>query len=155
LFLYDAIRGQLEYKSPEGKHYRVTAERTPTIVMRPRGWHLVEKHLRYVNPHGQTQATTASLVDYGLYVFHNAQALIDAGRGPYFYLPKLESSEEAQLWDDIFSYTERSLGIPHGTIRATVLIETLPAAFEMEEILYVLREHMAGLNAGRWDYIFS
>lgn len=155
LSLFDAIRGQLEFTSPAGKQYRVTAEQTPTIVMRPRGWHLVEKHLRYVNPHGQTQATSGSLVDFGLYVFHNAQALIDQGRGPYFYIPKLESSEEAQLWDDIFSYTERALDMPHGTIRATVLIETLPAAFEMEEILYVLRDHMAGLNAGRWDYIFS
>lgn len=155
LSLYDAIRGQLQYTSPEGKEYRVTAERTPTIVMRPRGWHLVEKHLRYVNPHGQTQSASGSLVDFGLYAFHNAQALIDQGRGPYFYIAKLESSEEAQLWDDIFSFTERTLGIPHGTIRATVLIETLPAAFEMEEILYVMRDHIAGLNAGRWDYIFS
>ncbi len=98
---------------------------------------------------------SGSLVDFGLYFFHNAQALIDSGRGPYFYLPKLESHHEAKLWDDVFSYAEDRLGIPHGTIRATVLIETFPAAFEMEEILFELRDHMAGLNAGRWDYIFS
>ncbi|MEB4616544.1 malate synthase A [Leucobacter sp. M11] len=155
LSLFDAIRGQLEYTSPEGKEYRVTAEETPTIVMRPRGWHLVEKHLRYVDDHGQAMAASGSLVDFGLYAFHNAQELVARGRGPYFYIAKLESSEEAQLWDDIFSFTERTLGLTHGTIRATVLIETLPAAFEMEEILYVMRDHIAGLNAGRWDYIFS
>lgn len=155
LSLYDAIRGQLEYTSPEGKEYRVTAETTPTIVMRPRGWHLVEKHLRYVTPHGQSTSASGSLTDFGLYAFHNAHELIARGRGPYFYIPKLESSEEAKLWDDIFTYTEEFLGLDHGTIRATVLIETLPAAFEMEEILYVLRDHIAGLNAGRWDYIFS
>ena len=155
LSLHDAIRGKLEFTSPEGKEYRVTAERTPTIVMRPRGWHLVEKHLRYVTPHGQSAAASGSLVDFGLYAFHNAHALIAQGRGPYFYLPKLESSEEALLWADLFMYTEEFLGLPHGTIRATVLIETLPAAFEMEEILYVLRDHISGLNAGRWDYIFS
>ncbi|KIP52393.1 malate synthase A [Leucobacter komagatae] len=155
LSLYDAIRGQLEYTSPEGKEYRVTAERTPTIVMRPRGWHLVEKHIRFTDAQGQSGAASGSLVDFGLYAFHNAQQLIANGAGPYFYIAKLESSEEAKLWDDIFSYTEERLGLAHGTIRATVLIETLPAAFEMEEILYVLRDHMAGLNAGRWDYIFS
>lgn len=155
LSLFDAIREQLQFTSPEGKEYRVTASETPTIVMRPRGWHLVEKHLRYINPHGQAGAASGSLVDYGLYVFHNAKELIARGRGPYFYIAKLESSEEAQLWDDVFSFTERFLDIDHGTIRATVLIETLPAAFEMEEILYVMKDHMAGLNAGRWDYIFS
>ena len=155
LSLYDAIREQLEFTSPEGKEYRVTAETTPTIVMRPRGWHLVEKHLRFIDASGQSGAASGSLVDFGLYVFHNASELIERGRGPYFYIAKLESSEEAKLWDDIFSYTEAALDIPHGTIRATVLIETLPAAFEMEEILYVLRDHCAGLNAGRWDYIFS
>lgn len=155
LSLFDAIREQLEYTSPEGKVYRVTAERTPTIVMRPRGWHLVEKHLRFIDTHGRAGAASGSLVDFGLYAFHNARELVARGRGPYFYLPKLESSEEAKLWDDVFTFTEATLGLPHGTIRATVLIETLPAAFEMEEILYVLRDHMAGLNAGRWDYIFS
>ena len=155
LSLYDAIRGRLEYTSPEGKHYAVTAERTPTIVMRPRGWHLEEHHLHFTDAHGRTMAASGSLVDFGLYAFHNAHELIARGRGPYFYLPKLESAEEARLWDQVFSFTEQFLAIPHGTIRATVLIETLPAAFQMEEILYELRDHCAGLNAGRWDYIFS
>ena len=155
LSLFDAIRGQLEYTSPEGKEYRITAETTPTIVMRPRGWHLVEKHMRFTDAQGQSGAASGSLVDFGLYAFHNAQELVSRGRGPYFYIAKLESSEEAKLWDDIFTFTEQQLGLAHGTIRATVLIETLPAAFEMEEILYVMRDHIAGLNAGRWDYIFS
>ncbi|MFC9984763.1 malate synthase A [Microbacterium keratanolyticum] len=155
LSLRDAIRGELSFTSPEGKEYRVTAERTPTIVMRPRGWHLTEKHIRFIDRTGRPMAASGSLVDFGLYFFHNAQALIDAGRGPYFYIAKLESADEAKLWDDIFTFAEEYAGIPHGTIRATVLIETLPAAFEMEEILYELRDHCAGLNAGRWDYIFS
>lgn len=155
LSLYDAIRGQLRFTSPEGKEYAVTAERTPTIVMRPRGWHLVEKHLSFTDRTGRALAASASLVDYGLYFFHNAAQLIANGVGPYFYLPKLESAEEAKLWDDVFTFSEEYVGIPHGTIRATVLIETLPAAFEMEEILFALRDHAAGLNAGRWDYIFS
>lgn len=155
LTLRDAIRGELSHTSPDGKEYRVTAERTPTIVMRPRGWHLVEKHLEFVDRTGRAMAASGSLVDFGLYFFHNAHALIDAGRGPYFYLPKIEASEEARLWDDVFTFSEEYLCLPHGTIRATVLIETLPAAFEMEEILYELRDHCAGLNAGRWDYIFS
>ncbi|WP_125098355.1 malate synthase A [Leucobacter chromiireducens] len=155
LSLFDAIRGQLEYTSPEGKEYRITAETTPTIVMRPRGWHLVEKHMRFTDAQGQSGAASGSLVDFGLYAFHNAQELVARGHGPYFYIAKLESSEEAKLWDDIFTFTEQQLGLAHGTIRATVLIETLPAAFEMEEILYVMRDHIAGLNAGRWDYIFS
>lgn len=143
--LYKAVRGQLD----------ITAEQTPTIVVRPRGWHLVEKHLRFIDANGQSTPASGSLVDFGLYAFHNARELIKRGRGPYFYLAKLESSEEAQLWDDIFSFTERSLELEHGVIRATVLIETLPAAFEMDEILYALRDHCAGLNAGRWDYLFS
>ena len=155
LSLFDAIRGQLAFTSETGKEYRVTAERTPTIVMRPRGWHLVEKHLRFTDAHGRAGAASGSLVDFGLYAFHNARELVARGRGPYFYIAKLESSEEAKLWDDVFTFTEQALGLPHGTIRATVLIETLPAAFEMEEILYVMRDHIAGLNAGRWDYIFS
>lgn len=155
LSLHDAIRDQLSYTSPEGKEYRITAERTPTIVMRPRGWHLVEKHIRFTDAQGQAGAASGSLVDFGLYAFHNAQELVARGRGPYFYIAKLESSEEAKLWDDIFTFTEQQLGLSHGTIRATVLIETLPAAFEMEEILYVMRDHISGLNAGRWDYIFS
>ncbi len=135
LSLRDAIRGELSYTSPEGKEYRVTAERTPTIVMRPRGWHLPEKHIEFVDRVGRTTAASGSLVDFGLYFLHNAQALIDGGRGPYFYIAKLESSDEAKLWDDVFSFAEEYIGIPHGTIRATVLIETLPAAFEMDEIL--------------------
>ncbi|MRH27782.1 malate synthase A [Microbacterium sp. SYP-A9085] len=155
LSLFDAIRGCLQYTSPDGRAYRVTAERTPTIVMRPRGWHLSEEHIRVTDRAGRRMAASGSLVDFGLYFFHNAAALIAGGTGPYFYLPKLESAEEATLWDDVFAFSERYLGIPHGTIRATVLIETLPAAFEMEEILFALRDHCAGLNAGRWDYIFS
>ncbi len=155
LSLRDAIRGELAFTSPEGREYRVTAERTPTIVMRPRGWHLPEKHLAFTDRAGRRTSASGSLVDFGLYFLHNAEELIRRGRGPYFYLAKLESSEEAKLWDDVFSFSEEYVGIPHGTIRATVLIETLPAAFEMEEILYELREHCAGLNAGRWDYIFS
>jgi malate synthase len=160
LSLHEAIRGELSFTGPAtadgpGKEYRVTAERTPTIVMRPRGWHLPEKHLEFVDRAGRRTAASGSLVDFGLYFLHNAQELIANGRGPYFYLAKLESSEEAKLWDDVFSFSEEYIGIPHGTIRATVLIETLPAAFEMDEILYELRDHCAGLNAGRWDYIFS
>ena len=155
LSLRDAIRGELTHTSADGREYRITAERTPTIVMRPRGWHLAEKHIDFIDRTGRTLSASGSLVDFGLYFFHNAQALIDAGRGPYFYIAKLESSEEARLWNDVFSFSEEYIGIPHGTIRATVLIETLPAAFEMDEILYELRDHCAGLNAGRWDYIFS
>lgn len=166
LSLRDAIRGELSYTSPATpagpgrpaapeKTYTVTAERTPTIVMRPRGWHLPENHLRFVDRAGRNIAASGSLVDFGLYFFHNAARLIADGRGPYFYLAKLESSEEAKLWNDVFTFSEQYLSIPHGTVRATVLIETLPAAFEMEEILFELRDHCAGLNAGRWDYIFS
>ncbi len=155
LSLRDAVRGELSFTSPEGKRYEVTAEETPTIVMRPRGWHLVEEHLQFTDRAGRRLAASGSLVDFGLYFFHNAERLIANGHGPYFYIAKLESSEEAKLWDDVFSFSERYIGIPHGTIRATVLIETLPAAFEMEEILFELRDHIAGLNAGRWDYIFS
>lgn len=155
LSLYDAIRGQLSHTNAEGKEYRVTAESTPTIVMRPRGWHLVEKHIEHVDRNGLRLAASASLVDFGLYLFHNAHELIARGRGPYFYLPKLENHREARLWNDIFTFSEQRLGLAHGTIRATVLIETFPAAFEMEEILYELRDHCAGLNAGRWDYVFS
>ncbi len=155
LSLRDAIRGELSYTSPDGRQYAVTATETPTIVMRPRGWHLVEEHIRVRGRSGQDMAASGSLVDFGLYAFHNAQRLVANGRGPYFYLAKLESAEEAKLWDDVFTFTEAHLGLAHGTIRATVLIETLPAAFEMEEILFALRDHCAGLNAGRWDYIFS
>lgn len=148
--LRDAIRGECELITPEGKEYRVSAEQTPTIVVRPRGWHLEESHLLV-----DEEPVAGALVDFGLYFFHNAAELIARGRGPYFYLPKTESHTEAALWNAIFVAAQDLLGIPQGTIRATVLIETITAAFEMEEILYALREHMAGLNAGRWDYIFS
>ena len=153
--LFDAIRGQLEFTSPEGKEYRVTAEKTPTIIMRPRGWHLVEKNLRLTTDTGQVMPMSASLVDFGLYFFHNAKELVARGAGPYFYLPKIENHLEARLWNDIFTFSEKYIGLPHGTIRATVLIETLGAAFEMDEILFELKDHCAGLNAGRWDYMFS
>jgi malate synthase len=128
---------------------------SPTLILRPRGWHLVEKHLCHTDRTGRSAATSASLVDFGLFAFHNATELVARGRGPYFYLPKIETAGEARLWDDVFTETERVLGLAHGTIRATVLIETITAAFEMEEILFELRHHCAGLNAGRWDYLFS
>jgi malate synthase len=147
--LYDAIRRQIDFTSPEGKRYALGDE-TATIVVRPRGWHLTEKHLRV-----RGEPMVGALVDFGLYFFHNAQALLDRGAGPYFYLAKLENHLEARLWNDVFDYAQEALGLPRGTIRATVLIETITAAFEMDEILYELRDHSAGLNAGRWDYIFS
>jgi malate synthase len=147
--LRDAVRGTIEHTSAEGKAYRLNAK-TATLIVRPRGWHLDEKHLRVGG-----RAVSASLFDFGLYLFHNAQALIAKGTGPYFYLPKLESHLEARLWNDVFVWSQEQLGIPVGTIRATVLIETILAAFEMDEILYELRDHAAGLNCGRWDYIFS
>ncbi|MBK1786087.1 malate synthase A [Prauserella cavernicola] len=148
LNLYDAIRRDIDF-TDKGKHYTV-GDDPATIVARPRGWHLVEKHLRI-----DGRPVSASLVDFGLYFFHNARRLVAKGSGPYFYLPKLESHLEARLWNDVFRLAQRELGLPRGTIRATVLIETITAAFEMDEILYELREHAAGLNAGRWDYIFS
>jgi malate synthase len=154
LNLSDAIRRQIDFTNEAGKTYSLN-ETTPTIVMRPRGWQLVEKHLRYWDRAGISSPASASLVDFGLYFFHNATELIARGSGPYFYLPKIENHLEARLWDDIFTFSENALGLEHGVIRATVLIETITAAFEMEEILYELREHCAGLNAGRWDYIFS
>jgi malate synthase len=155
LTLFDQVRGQLRYTSPEGKKYEITNEQAPTIVLRPRGWHLVEKHITFVDRANRRMKSSGSLVDFGLYFFHNAKKLIDGGTGPSFYLPKLEGHKEARLWNDIFSYAEERLGINYGTIRATVLIETIQAGFEMEEILYELRDHCSGLNAGRWDYIFS
>jgi malate synthase len=147
--LIDAVRRQLSFTSPEGKEYRL-AERTATLVVRPRGWHLEERHVLV-----DGRPMSASLFDFGLAFFHNAQELLARGSGPYFYLPKLESHHEARLWNEVFLLAQGALGIPRGTIRATVLIETITAAFEMEEILWELREHAAGLNAGRWDYIFS
>jgi len=134
-----------------GKSYKLgPAEEMPAVVMRPRGWHLDERHLRV-----DGEQVPGALVDFGLYFFHNAQRLIDMGKGPYFYLPKLESHLEARLWNEIFVFAQDYCGIPQGTVRATVLIETITAAYEMEEILYELRDHAAGLNAGRWDYLFS
>ncbi|HKB29826.1 MAG TPA: malate synthase A [Streptosporangiaceae bacterium] len=151
LNLKDALDRAIDYTSPEGKDYRLRPDGDlPTIVARPRGWHLDEKHLLV-----DGQRISASLFDFGLYFHHCAQRQIDKGRGPYFYLPKIESHLEARLWNDAFTIAQDSLGVPRGTIRATVLIETIPAAFEMEEILYELRDHSAGLNAGRWDYLFS
>jgi malate synthase len=146
--LHDAVAGTLAVDAG-GKAYRLH-DRTATLVVRPRGWHLEERHLQV-----DGAPASASLVDFGLYFFHNARALIAKGSGPYFYLPKMEGHLEARLWNDVFVAAQEALGLPRGTIRATVLIETLPAAFEMEEILYELREHAAGLNAGRWDYLFS
>lgn len=148
--LQDAIRERLAFTSPEGKQYRVTATETPTIVVRPRGWHLDEHRILV-----DGTPISGALVDFGLHLFHNADELIARGRGPYFYLPKLESHMEARLWNELFVMAQHLLVIPQGTIRATVLIETITAAFEMEEILFELREHSAGLNAGRWDYLFS
>jgi malate synthase len=144
-----AVRRDLEFVAPDGRVYRQNPE-TATLVVRPRGWHLIEKHARHSG-----SFLSASLFDFGLYFFHNARELCARGSGPYFYLPKLESHLEARLWNDVFIAAQEALGIPRGTVRATVLIETLPAAFEMEEILYELREHASGLNAGRWDYLFS
>lgn len=151
--LKDAIAGTITFDSPEGKHYELKSsdiKELPTLLVRPRGWHLVEKHIKAGN-----ENMVGALVDFGLYFFHNAKTLIEKGRGPYFYLPKMESHREARLWADVFTYAEEYVGIPHGTIRATCLIETIMAAFEMEEFLYELRDYSAGLNAGRWDYIFS
>jgi malate synthase len=150
LTLLDATRGTLTFDAPDGRAYRVTAADPPTVVVRPRGWHLPEAHLRIAG-----RPVTGAFVDVGLYLTNCARGQIENGRGPYFYLPKLESHHEARLWNDVFLAAQDRLDLPRGTIRATVLIETLPAAFEMEEILYELREHAAGLNAGRWDYIFS
>jgi malate synthase len=149
LNLRDAVRGSIAFTSPEGKHYTL-APRIATLMVRPRGWHLDEKHVTL-----DGSPISAALFDFGLFFFHNAAALIAKGTGPYFYLPKLESHLEARLWNDVFTLAQHELGIPQGTIRATVLIETILAAFEMDEILYELRDHSAGLNCGRWDYIFS
>ena len=146
--LTDAIERTISIDTPE-KSYRLNAE-VATLLVRPRGWHLPERHVLV-----DGEPVSGSLFDFGLYMFHNAKRLLEKGSGPYFYLPKLESHLEARLWNDVFKFTQEAVDVPQGSIRATVLIETILAAFEMEEILYELREHSAGLNAGRWDYIFS
>ena len=147
--LIDAVRLRLAFDSPEGKSYRLD-ETIATLLVRPRGWHLPERHVAV-----DGDSVSGSLFDFGLYVFHNARERVERGTAPYFYLPKMESHLEARLWNDVFVFAEEALGIPRGSFRATILIETFPAAFEMEEILYELREHASGLNAGRWDYLFS
>src|SRR6266513_240685 len=147
--LRDAIRGTINFTNPEGKKYKLN-EQVAVLMPRPRGWHLLEKHVLI-----DGEPIAGGLFDFGLFFYHNAQELIARGSGPYFYLPKMESHLEASIWNDVFQLAQKELGIPYGTIRATVLIETIPAAFEMDEILYELRNHSAGLNCGRWDYIFS
>jgi malate synthase len=147
--LTDAIERRIDFTSPEGKDYKLN-DTIAMLMPRPRGWHLPEKHVLV-----DGEPVSGSLFDFGMYFFHNVQRLLDKGTRPYFYLPKMESHLEARLWNDVFNHAQDALGVPRGTIRATVLIETIPAAFEMEEILYELREHSYGLNAGRWDYMFS
>ncbi len=147
--LMDAVRRTLSFASPEGKAYTLKDE-IATLVVRPRGWHLLERNL-----HLDGEAMSGSLVDFGLYFFHNVHELLKRGSGPYFYLPKIESHLEARLWNDVFEFAQDYLSIPRGTIRATMLIETIPAAFEIEEMLFELKDHASGCNAGRWDYIFS
>jgi malate synthase len=147
--LRDAVNRSIEFSSPEGKQYRLN-QKSATLLVRPRGWHLNEKHVRQAGT-----PISGSLFDFGLYFFHNVRQLTKSGSGPYFYLPKMESHLEARQWNDVFNFAQNALGVPRGTIRATVLIETILASFEMDEILYELREHSAGLNCGRWDYIFS
>ena len=147
--LRDAIRRTISFANPDGKQYALH-DKTAVLFVRPRGWHLPEKHFLV-----DGQPMSGGLFDFGLYFFHNARELLARGSGPYFYLPKMESHLEARLWNDAFVLAQETLGIPQGTIKATVLIETILAAFEMDEILYELREHSAGLNCGRWDYIFS
>ncbi|MFF9788431.1 malate synthase A [Streptomyces nigrescens] len=152
LNLIDAYERRIDFTdAASGKSYALKpAEELATVVMRPRGWHLEERHLQF-----EGRPVPGALVDFGLYFFHNAQRLLDLGKGPYFYLPKTESHLEARLWNEIFVFAQDYVGIPQGTVRATVLIETITAAYEMEEILYELRDHASGLNAGRWDYLFS
>ncbi|MBT2364280.1 malate synthase A [Streptomyces sp. ISL-10] len=152
LNLIDAYERRIDFTDPgSGKSYALRpAEELATVVMRPRGWHLIERHLQV-----DGTPVPGALVDFGLYFFHNAQRLLDLGKGPYFYLPKTESHLEARLWNDIFVFAQDYVGVPQGSVRATVLIETITAAYEMEEILYELRDHASGLNAGRWDYLFS
>ncbi len=147
--LRQAVDRTIGFKSPEGKCYQLN-EKTATLIVRPRGWHMLERHVLI-----DGDPVSASLFDFGLFFFHNAERLVAGGSAPYFYLPKIESHLEARLWDHVFNEAEARMNLPRGTIKATVLIETLPAAFEMDEILYELRDHSAGLNCGRWDYIFS
>lgn len=148
--LYDAIRRQVDFKQGQ-KEYKLRTDRTlPTLIVRPRGWHLEEKHFTV-----DGEPISGSLFDFGLYFFHNAHELVKRGFGPYFYLPKMESHLEARLWNDVFNLAQDFIAMPRGTIRGTVLIETILAAFEMDEIIYELRDHSSGLNCGRWDYIFS
>jgi len=147
--LTDAIERRIDFTSPEGKEYRLN-DKIATLLVRPRGWHLDERHVEV-----DGKPMSGSLFDFGMYFFHNARRLLDKGSGPYFYLPKMESHLEARLWNDVFNLAQDELKVPRGTIRATVLIETILAAFEMDEILFELRDHSSGLNAGRWDYIFS
>ncbi len=149
LNLRDAIEGTISYEGSDGRHYEL-GDRPATLLVRPRGWHLPERHLLV-----DSEPVSGSLFDFGLYIYHCGRRLLANGTGPYLYLPKMESHLEARLWNDVFCFAQDALDIRRGTIKATVLIETLPAAFEMDEILYELREHSAGLNAGRWDYIFS
>ncbi len=145
----DAVNGTICYRSPEGKDYALNQE-IATLLVRPRGWHLPEKHLLL-----DGKPIPGGLLDFGLYLFHNAKTRLEKGTGPYFYIPKLESHLEARLWNDVFNYSEQQLGLPHGCIKVTVLIETILAPFEIDEILYELRDYCVGLNCGRWDYIFS
>jgi malate synthase len=147
--LVDAIEGTIEFSGPDGREYRLN-DQTATLLVRPRGWHLPDHHVLV-----DGEPVSGSLLDFGLFFFHNARRLLERGSGPYFYLPKLQGHVEARLWNDVFLHAQDALEVPRGTIKATVLIETLPAAFEMDEILWELREHSAGLNAGRWDYMFS
>jgi malate synthase len=147
--LRDAVDGSIEFSNPDGKQYRLNDE-TATLIVRPRGWHLDEKHVVV-----DGRPVPGALLDFGLYLFHNARRALDRGTGPYFYLPKLEGHREAHLWTEVFEFSENRLGLRHGTIKCTILIETILAAFEIDEILYVLRDYIVGLNCGRWDYIFS
>ncbi len=147
--LRDAVRRTVTFRSPEGKDYSLN-DRTATLLVRPRGWHLPERHMLV-----DGEPVSGAIFDFALYFFHNVKALLASNTGPYFYLPKLESHLEARLWNDLFVAAQRELGVPQGTVKATVLIETVLAAFEMDEILYELRDHCVGLNIGRWDYIFS
>ena len=147
--LRQAIERKIAFKSPEGKDYKLN-EKIATLIVRPRGWHLLEKHVLV-----DGKPVSASLFDFSLFFYHNSRKLTSSGSGPYYYLPKMESHLEARLWNEVFDFAEKELGVPHGTIKATVLIETIVAAFEMDEILYELKDHMVGLNCGRWDYIFS